>query len=44
MCDGLILVSKRSNWISFMIHMYMEFDIDDKKFLHQMLFDNNLHA
>jgi hypothetical protein len=40
MGDGLIPVSKCSNGTSFMIHMYMEMNVDDDNYLYQMLFDN----
>jgi hypothetical protein len=41
MGDGLILVSKHSNWTSLMIHMYYETDVDeDDNYSYQMLFDN----
>jgi hypothetical protein len=40
MGDGLILVSKRSNYTSFMFGMFYEMDIDDDNYLYQMLFDN----
>jgi hypothetical protein len=40
MSDGLIRVSERSNWTSFMIHMYYEMDVDDN-YLYQMLIDYN---
>jgi hypothetical protein len=40
MGDGLIPVSKCSNWISFMIHMYYGMNVDDDNYLYQKLFDN----
>jgi hypothetical protein len=38
MGDGLIPVLKRSNETSFRIHMYIEIDVDDDKYLYQILF------
>jgi hypothetical protein len=40
MGDGLIPVSKRSNWTSFMIHMDIEMDVEDYNCLYQLLFEN----
>jgi hypothetical protein len=37
--DGLIPVSERSNYTSFMIHMYIEIDVDDDNYLYQKLID-----
>jgi hypothetical protein len=39
MGDGLIPMSKCSNYTSFLIHMYIEIDVDDKNYLYQILFD-----
>jgi hypothetical protein len=39
MSDGLIPVLERSNWTLFMIHMYIEIDVDDDKYLYHKLFD-----
>jgi hypothetical protein len=30
---------KRSNWTSFMIHMYVEIDVDTDKYVHHKLID-----
>jgi hypothetical protein len=34
---GLIPVSERSNQTSFMIHMYIEIDVEDRNYLYQIL-------
>jgi hypothetical protein len=40
MGDGLIPMSKRSNWTSFMIHMAYEMYDDDDNYLYHKLIDN----
>jgi hypothetical protein len=40
MGDDLILVSKRSNCTSFMLHIYIATNVDDDNYLYQILFDN----
>jgi hypothetical protein len=40
MGDGLIPVSKRSNWTSFMIHLAYEMYVDHGNYLYHKLIDN----
>jgi hypothetical protein len=44
MGDGLIPVSERNNWTSFMIHMAYEMDVDYVNYLYQILIWLHLHV